>query len=120
MEKDKFFITPETRCGECPECGTSWDGGDIFENLKKDEFYKGKTDDEIKISASQYGWSEENKIRSSKLIGIELPWDHPDHIEGISFWQCPECEVIWNRLTGEKTKNFASYVTKKVSKDKKE
>jgi len=117
MGNDKFYVTPESRCGDCPECGTSWDDGDIFDTLRADEFYEDKTDEEVKISASQYGWSENNKIRRTKLMGLELPWDHPDHREGICFWQCPECNTIWNRYTGDKTTGFEAYVGKKIKKD---
>lgn len=27
----------------------------------------------------------------SRLIGIELSYDHPDHYDGVSFWKCPDC-----------------------------
>jgi hypothetical protein len=22
---------------------------------------------------------------------VELPYDHPDHYDGVSYWECPDC-----------------------------
>ena len=118
MSDDKFFITPMTACGDCPVCETSWDGGDRYEVLRADPFYSGKTDEEVKISASQYGWSENTPTRITKILGIEIPWDHPDYREGhgVEFYQCPECNTIWNRFKGEIIKDFKSYISKTIKK----
>ena len=91
----------------CPECGADWNKGDIFEYfmLRKetgDEHYKDKTVEEIKEVAGHYGWTEENPKCFRRLIGIELPYGHPNRYDGVSYWRCPDCETTWNRFTGEK------------------
>jgi Zn-finger nucleic acid-binding protein len=89
--------------GNCPACGGSWDGGDILESFtalreKGAEYYKNKTDEELKQIAGQYGWTVENPQRFSKLIGVELPYSHPQHYDGVSFWRCPHCKAQWSRF----------------------
>ena len=61
--------------GNCPECGKSWDAGDIPKKNRK--YY-----------AKPYKWSH--------LIGIET-----EKYDGVSYWQCPFCKVTWDRWTGE-------------------
>lgn len=39
-----------------------------------------------------YKWGRE--------IGIELPYDHPKHYDGVSYWQCPDCKTLFDRFTG--------------------
>jgi hypothetical protein len=86
--------------GVCPKCHVSWDGGDIFERMRAlqimgEPYYGSKTAEELRDCARDYGWTPENKKRFSKLIGVELPHDHPDHYDGVSFWRCPACEHQW-------------------------
>lgn len=90
--------------GDCPACGKSWDDGDILENLialrdspPGGEFYKHKTDEDLRKIAGYYGWSPENPRRFSKVIGVELPYGHPDRYDGVSFWRCPHCDEQWPR-----------------------
>jgi rubredoxin len=87
----------------CPACGSSWDAGDILERFvalraEGDSYYKNKTDAELQEIASQYGWTPENPKRFSRLIGVELPYSHPNHYDGVSFWRCPDCKVQWSRF----------------------
>jgi len=63
--------------GNCPECGSSWDGGDIPEDIR--EHY-----------SEPFKWS--------RLIGIEIP----EKYDGISYWQCPDCGTKWDRWTNER------------------
>lgn len=65
---------------ECPECKADWRASKIPE-----------------ASRHLYGNSE----WFSRLIGVELPYDHPDHYDGVSFWRCPDCGSQWNRFTGQ-------------------
>jgi len=88
---------PKTRNGNCPKCGFLLDGGDIFEELKKQPHYTGRSDESIKASAAMYGWSEEDPKRFSNIIGVETR----DKYDGVSYWKCPSCKTTWNRWTGE-------------------
>ena len=65
--------------GNCPECGCSWDGGDIPEDIR--EHY-----------SEPFKWS--------RVIGIEDPRIY----DGVSWWMCPECKAKWDRWTGELVK----------------
>lgn len=101
LDKNNIKITLDDR-GVCPECGADWDAGDIFERLKEmrahgREFYANKTDEEIENIARQYGWAPGSPKHFSRLIGVELPHGHPEHYDGVSFWQCPDCKTQWKR-----------------------
>lgn len=75
----KIRVNDSTRY--CPECKADWQGTPIPEK-----------------SRTFYG----NHTHFSRLIGIELPYDHPKRYDGVSYWQCPDCKVTWNRFTGER------------------
>lgn len=68
---------PADHYGKCPECGNSWDGGDIPERIR--DYY-----------SPPYKWS--------RIIGIEIPGGY----DGISYYRCPDCPAIWDILTGDK------------------
>lgn len=53
--------------GLCPNCKTSWDGGDILEEVTKLDVYIHKTYKELASIAENYGWTEFNKIRFTRL-----------------------------------------------------
>ncbi len=120
MKVDHFQVIGDGKKGECcPECVANWDGSDIYEyfleakfnpNHEKHNFYQGKTLDEIKDTASSYGWTELNPKRFRKIIGIDCYWDldatEDELYDGISYWQCPECEVAWHRFNGNRTDKF--------------
>lgn len=86
---------------KCPKCGSSWDGGSIAETFKKmkaegNTYYGKMTDEEIdKLVEESYA----PPYRWGRQIGIELPYDHPNHYDGVSYWQCPDCNTTWNRFT---------------------
>lgn len=113
---ENYKIEGVTKKGDCcPECNANWDGGDIYEHFLEAKFnpnheqhgyYQHKSLQEIKETAWGYGWTEEEPRRFGHVIGVELPLDDPDHYDGVSFWQCPECEIAWNRFTGERTERF--------------
>jgi len=97
----------------CPECNTQWKGPDIFEhfmrakidpNHEQHESYKDKTIAEVYDIATNYGYSIEKPKHFRYLIAIELEYNHPDHYDGVSYWQCPGCKEAWNRWTGKKAK----------------
>lgn len=91
----------------CPKCNSDWDGGSILETFIKGRddgsqtWCKDMTNEEIEkdvmmMYSPPYRWGRE--------IGIELPYDHPKHYDGISYWQCPDCNTAFNRFTGEEEK----------------
>jgi len=78
--------------GNCPECGSSWDAGAVFDNLRKQPHYVGKTDDELRAHiAESYG--DEN-ARFSRLIGVEIR----GYYDGVCKWKCPDCNKEWDRF----------------------
>lgn len=87
----------------CPKCNSNWDGGSIVDAFieQRDsgsEYWKGKSNEDIEECVkSSYG----PPYRWSRVIGIELAYDHPQHYDGISYWQCPDCSTTWNRFTKE-------------------
>jgi len=81
--------------GCCPECGANWDGGGIFDVLRTQDWCRDKTDDELRALVEE---SYSPPYRFSRIIGVELPYDHPQHYDGVSFWRCPDCNTMWNRF----------------------
>ena len=81
----------------CPHCKCNWNGGDILECLSKHPLYSNYTKEQLLEAAGHYGWTPETPKNFSLVIGIELPYDHPNHYDGISYWQCPECKTVFTR-----------------------
>jgi len=63
---------------ECPSCKSSWDAGDIPKENHK--YYS-------------------PPYKYFRVVGIEVPGGY----DGISYWQCPDCNTVWDRWTGEET-----------------
>ncbi len=86
----------------CPKCTSDWDGGSILETFIKkrnsgEDYWANKTDIEIeKIVKESYS----EPYRWGREIAIELPWNHQNHYDGVSYWMCPDCETTFNRFTG--------------------
>ena len=72
--------------GSCSECGADWRGKPIPERDR---------------AAGYYGDPSTAPTHYSRLIGVELPYDNPNHYDGVSFWRCPDCGAQWDRFTGE-------------------
>jgi hypothetical protein len=79
----------------CPECNANWDGGDIFEILRTQDWCKDKSDEELRAYITQ---CYAPPHRFSRLIGVELAYDHPDHYDGVSYWECPDCHYQFPRF----------------------
>lgn len=78
--------------GCCPECGSSWDAGSIFDTLRRDPHYVGKTDKELRAYIQEcYG---DDTKHFSRLIGIEYRGKY----DGVWEWQCPDCKKTWPRF----------------------
>ena len=79
----------------CPKCGADWDDGDIYEYFRKTN--PDQSEEEALKSAKMFGWSNENRERFSRLIGVEISGNY----DGVSYWQCPDCGTTWNRFTNK-------------------
>lgn len=102
---ENYKITEENASGDCPECGYSWDGGDVLEIMKS---RNEKINDDFLIDQARkmYGWTPENPRRFSNLITIE-PSDGDFDFDGSNgYHQCPKCNVAWDSVTGERTEKF--------------
>lgn len=84
--------------GRCPTCNASWDAGDIFTVLRKQDWSKDKTDEELREYVRQH-YSPPYKF--SYIVGVQLPYTHPNHYDGVSYWQCPYCRRQWSRFKEE-------------------
>ena len=78
---------------KCPCCGLDFNDQDI----KQYFLDKGNTGEEAEETARLYGWTPENPQCFRKEIGIEILGKY----DGISEWQCPECDFAWDRWTGK-------------------
>lgn len=88
--------------GNCPNCEGNLDGGDVLQTISALSCFQGKSDTELKqIAGDNYGYTESNKTRFTKLISIEPKGEH----EGKAFWKCPHCYHVWDKFTGD---HFAS------------
>jgi len=130
MKVENLKIDNQTKKGDCcPECNGNWDGGDIYERYLKakydttDEihgYYKDKTLEELKETAASYGRTEENPTRFGNVIGIDMSMDlnatKEEQYDGISYWQCPKCQIAWNRWNGTRTDKFVKSAEASVIK----
>lgn len=99
--------SPTESLDECPECGMSWVGKDIYEAFaemreKGEQPYSTMTDQQLEAAAGQYGWTPENPKHFRLLLGIELSYGDHKRYDGVSYWRCPGCKATWNRFTGNK------------------
>lgn len=74
----------------CPSCGVSFLGQDIFEYFKSQ--YKNDEDRALE-AATMYGWSIDRQVCFRREIGIETYG-----YDGVSFYKCPDCGVVWKRF----------------------
>lgn len=85
--------------GTCPKCHASWDNGSIFDVLRSQDWCRDKSDEELRKFIEE---SYSPPYRFSRLVGVELPYGHPDRYDGVSFWQCPDCDEKWPRVFSHK------------------
>jgi len=78
------------RHGRCPNCNSSWDGGDIFDTLRGQAWCADTSDDDLRDHIFQsYG---RPPYRWSRLIGVEIQ----EYYDGVSYWMCPDCSARWS------------------------
>jgi uncharacterized Zn ribbon protein len=102
---ENYKITEENASGNCPECGHSWDKGDVLEFLKQ-SFPEISDDNHFKNATKNYGWSKENPRRFSHLIYIEPSDGDYDFTGQNGYYQCPKCNVAWDDIDGTRTEKF--------------
>lgn len=83
---------------QCPKCGAGWDAGDIFETLRKQDWWQNTMSEEQLKQYVKNCYSP--PYRFSRLIGIEDPTIY----DGVSWWMCPDCKVTWKRFTDQPAK----------------
>lgn len=66
----------------CPHCNYLLDDGDIYERMLEMLMDEGAA---ARVAES-YGWSKENPLRFSKIMGI-YSWEY----DRITHHECPEC-----------------------------
>lgn len=112
-----YKITEENASGCCPECGHSWDNGDVMDNLKKSHPLLNE-EDLLKKANINYGWTPERPRRFNNLIFIEAS-DGDYNFNGESgYYQCPNCQISWNSSTGERTDMYKTMLEKHAAMDK--
>lgn len=108
---ENYNINETNHCGLCPECGISWDNGEVVDYLMNPERFVGVINDRTtaeNVARKHYGWTPENKKRISKLVFIE-PSDGDGIANGIDgFHQCPNCQISWGTESGERTDRYKS------------
>ena len=94
-----MLINEETakldRFGKCPECNADWCDGDIFDTFRSQDWCKNRSDEELRTFVKTH-YAPPYKF--SRLVGVQLPYDHPEHYDGVSYWRCPDCEHQWPRF----------------------
>lgn len=108
---ENYIINETNHCGCCPECGTSWDNGEVVDYLMNEELYLGATTDREAaedLARRVYNWTPENKKRISKLVFIEAS-DGDITFNGVDgYYQCPDCQIAWNSSNGIRTDIYKS------------
>ena len=108
---ENYRITEENASGNCPECGHSWDKGDVMEYLKS-SFHKVSDEDLLKKAKRDYNWTPESPRRFSHLIYIEPSDGDYDFTGQNGYYQCPNCNVAWDDIDGTRTEKFKQMLVK--------
>jgi hypothetical protein len=104
----KNGTTLEDIHGLCPKCGFNFQGPDVKEHIKADmrgmDQFSGYSDEELDTMATDiakdYGWTPENPVHFSLIIGIELPGSNNQ----VVMHQCSKCETAWDRFSKKEGK----------------
>ena len=91
--------------GNCPNCGSSWDAGDIFDTLRTQDWCKHLSDEQLQAEIEVMYGPPPHKY--SRLVGVEYAHDHPQHYDGVSEWMCPDCKHSWYRFKPQPTRSDA-------------
>ncbi len=85
---------------ECPACHSNWRGGDIFSVLREQAWTADKTDDELRKLVKE---SYAPPYEFCRVIGIEYGYGDYRRRDGVSAWQCPDCNKRFPRDLGAHT-----------------
>jgi len=94
---------------QCPECGSSWDGGSMIETFikQREEGYKvwaGMSDADIEAYVKE---SYSEPYRWGRQIGItDMGTDRTE------FVACPDCKAMFERFGGKKIDRKFEYPSK--------
>lgn len=72
----------------CRYCDYNLDDGDVYQVLSELDEYKKLNREEMMMIAGNYGWTQKDKKRFSKIYIIQF--DDKPQIE-----VCPKCSGIW-------------------------
>lgn len=108
IDEIKISIVPEGTIlesihGICPKCSYNFEGEDVRSYLyramkeRKPSLTEEQLQDQSLEMAVEYGWRKEKPVTFSNIIGVEIP----GALDGVMFYQCPECETMWDRLTSK-------------------
>ena len=70
---------------DCPHCGKILDGGDVYEKM----FSLYRDPERALEEAEQFGWSKENPVRFSKIVGV-----YNIETDRTEYFICPNCKEV--------------------------
>ena len=93
-------VTIDTRI--CPECEVDWRADQIPVEYVVKDYYGHEPPCKRKFKYPEPDTEPCTCVPRyySNLVGIELPYNDPNHYDGVSYWQCPACCARWDRFTG--------------------
>jgi len=115
----------------CPNCGAEMCGGRIYEDWAP-RYHPDDPAEQARYAAAYGAGPDALKERQARLemmgpnafspeqereyltvnicggkeIGIQLPYDHPDHYDGVSYWMFPCCGATYDRWTGKRVEDW--------------
>ena len=79
----------------CPSCNTDWEEEETITQYFESQGYSHR---KAVQTAALYGCTPKSPKHFGKnVVGIEIS----EQYDGVSYWQCQECKVMFNRWTME-------------------
>lgn len=95
----------------CPNCGAELCGGRIYEDWAPKHAPGREAEYAESYGAGPLTPEDRRHICGSQIVGIELPLNHPNHYDGVSYWRYPCCDSIYDRFTGERMEDHGLGLT---------
>lgn len=105
-----YIINDKNITGNCPECGYSWDKGDVVDVLKEANPQK-SMEQIIELAMRNHGWSLDTPKRFSHLVFIELSDGDYNSTGCNGYYQCPNCQISWESETGERSEKHKAMMS---------